>query len=88
MNKPQIENDAYLAMCRRILKSAGKRVSDSDPDTLAELVQLREVLEEQIHAAANALNEQGYSWEQIAKPLGMSRVAAHQRFKTRSKFAA
>ena len=83
MKKREIENEDYLAMCRRLLCAAGRRVSDSDPDTLAVFVRLRDTLDHEICLAASSLNEQGYSWADIGKSLSISRAAAHKRFSSK-----
>lgn len=80
MKARQIENEDYLAMCSRLLRAAGRRVSDSDPDTLALFIRLRDTLDQEICLAASSLNQQGFSWGEIGKSLSISRAAAHKRF--------
>lgn len=71
----------YVAFCRRIIRSAGKRVArDGDPADLAELVGMRDDVELAIAASVAGLRDCGYSWGQIGAELGLSRQAVQQRY--------
>lgn len=73
--------DEYAAMLRRMLRAFGRRVAAGDPDDLAELVALRETLEQAIsEAVAGQRETHGYSWGDLAASLGTSRQAVHQRY--------
>lgn len=80
--KRDVENDEYLRFMRRILRAIGKRVGAGDIDTLAELVKLRDDLDEQILATVAELRgpKWQYSWAQIGDALGITRQAAQKRF--------
>jgi hypothetical protein len=66
---------------RRWLRTMTREVGRDDPAALAELLdladELRRVL---IPEAARAIQAQGYSWADIGRELGVSRVTAYQRF--------
>lgn len=68
----------WFGMVRRMLKSAGKRVAASDPDDLAELVVLREHLDQAIHAGVEGQRAAGFSWGDIAQGLGVSKQYAQR----------
>ncbi|GAA4178928.1 helix-turn-helix domain-containing protein [Gryllotalpicola koreensis] len=75
-----VETSEYLAMVRRMLRAAGKRVADADEVELAELVALRAELEQAIASAVDGQHERGVSWRGIAAGLGVNRSAAHERY--------
>jgi hypothetical protein len=74
------EADKFGAFARRIMRAYGRRVADRDIEGLKGLVDLRTELDDQIRASAKALQEQGYSWAEIGRVLGISKQAAQQRF--------
>lgn len=74
-----IETPEYAAMMRRMMRAHGRRVADADPEDLAELVALREVLEESIASAVEGMRSR-YSWAQVARGLGTTRQAAQMRY--------
>lgn len=78
--KGRVETTEYLQAARRFIRSAGRRVADDDPEDLAVLIQLGAVLEEAIQGAVDGQRERGFSWAEIAAPLGMTRQAAFQRW--------
>lgn len=45
------ETPEYAAMVRRIIRAHGRRVGDADPEDLAEMLEMREVLDEAIAEA-------------------------------------
>ena len=51
-----------------------------DQRTLAALVALRAELDDAIDQAVTGLRAGGYSWTQIAAPLGMTKQAAFKRW--------
>lgn len=66
---------------QRELKAMVRNVGANDPEAFAELVALAEWLtKEGLPAAAQSIREQGHSWADIARPLGVTRAAAFQRF--------
>lgn len=70
---------------RRMIRAVGQRAA-TDVEGLAELAQLRDVVDEQLREAVNAaragegLQGPGYSWADVGRVLGMTRQAAQQRF--------
>lgn len=75
-----VENDAYAAFARRVLRAYSRRVADGDIETLRDLIHLADDIETAIRAAVIGLRQVGYSWAEIAARLGVTRQAAHQRW--------
>jgi hypothetical protein len=75
-----IENDAYAAFARRIIRAHGRRIATGDVEALADLVRLSLDVDDAIHAAVTGLRAFGYSWAEIGTRLGITRQAAQQRF--------
>lgn len=75
------ETSEYAAMMRRMIAAHGRRVADADPEDLAELVALRDVLDEAIGQAVVGMRERnGFSWGQIGRALGVTRQSAQERY--------
>lgn len=74
------DHSAYRAFVRRIMRAYARRVSDADPEDLAELVELRTELDATIAAAVHGLRANGSSWTDIARAVGITRQAAQQRW--------
>src|SRR4051812_6337067 len=75
-----VENDAYLVFVARVITAAGKRVATGDVEALPDLAQLAADLDAALITAVSGLRGFGYSWEQIASRLGVTRQAAQQRW--------
>jgi hypothetical protein len=75
-----VENDAYAAFARRVVRAAGRRVAAGDVDGLADLVALSYEVEQSIRAAVAGLRAFGYSWGEVATRVGVTRQAAQQRW--------
>lgn len=75
-----VENGAYLDFARRIIRRAGERIGESDPWALADLVSLRADLDNAIATGVAGLRSEGYSWADIARPLGITRQSAQQAY--------
>jgi DNA-directed RNA polymerase specialized sigma24 family protein len=75
-----VENDAYLVFVARVITAAGKRVALGDVDALPDLAKLSADLDAALITAVTGLRGFGYSWEQIASRLGVTRQAAQQRW--------
>lgn len=76
-----VETVEFLGMVRRMLRAASRRVAEADEFELAELVSLREDLEEAIATAISGQRESGgRSWASIAEALGISKQGAQQRY--------
>jgi hypothetical protein len=80
LQRSRVETTEYLAMLRRMLVAAGRRVAAADEDELAQLVALRDVLEEAIEAGVRGQRSSGSSLAQIGRGLGVSRQAVHKRW--------
>ena len=75
-----VENDAYAAFTRRVIRAYARRVATGDVEALTDLVGLATQLDTAILAAVTGLRACGYSWTEIATRLGIRRQAAHQRW--------
>lgn len=69
-------------MVRRMLRAAGRRVGNGDYPDLADLVALRDVLEDAIAEAVEGMREQTppCSWREVGLGLGTTKQAAQQRY--------
>lgn len=76
----EVENEAYGAFLVRIIKAMGRRAAAGDVEHLRVLKSLRAHVSAAETVAVRGLREQGYSWEAIARGLGVSRQAAFQRW--------
>lgn len=73
-----VENGAYLDFARRIIRRAGERIGDADPWALADLLTIRDTLDDAITVGVAGLRREGYSWADIARPLGITRQTCQQ----------
>lgn len=76
-----IETDEYLQMARRIIRAAARRVAEGDEPELADLVNLRETLEQAISDAVQGQRDNGKTWAQIGLGLGVTKNAALMRYR-------
>lgn len=74
-----VETVDYLRAVERLIRRAGVRVGDADEPELAQLVNLRETIDEAISAAVNGQRERT-SWAGIGRALGITRQSAWERF--------
>lgn len=70
----------YLAMVRRIIRAAGRRVGSADPEDLQELIELQVTLDLAIREAVHAQRLSGITWQSIGDATGTSRQAAIQKW--------
>jgi hypothetical protein len=70
----------YIHFMRRIVRAAGQRVSDADPEQLADLIALRGDLDDAIQSAVDGLRSGGATWADIATATGTSRQAAWEKW--------
>ncbi len=70
----------YLGFASRAIVAAGKRVADADEFELAELVALRDVLEDAIRVGIYGQRARGRSWAHIGDALGITRQSAQERY--------
>src|SRR5205807_4155768 len=75
-----VENDAYAAFARRIVRAYARRVATGDIEALADMTTLAADIEAAIRVAVIGLRNFGYSWADIATRLGVTRQAAQQRW--------
>ncbi|PZF90065.1 hypothetical protein [Micromonospora deserti] len=75
-----VENDAFAAFARRIIRAHGRRVATGDIEALRDLVALSANLDGAIGEAVIGLRAFGYSWSEIGTRLGISKQAAQQRW--------
>lgn len=75
-----VETPAFAAMLGRMIRAYGRRVADADEVDLAQMLQLREDLEEAIAAAIEGQRLRGRSWAYIARGLGTSRQYAQRAY--------
>lgn len=77
-----VETDQYAGFIRRGIRAYGRRVGDGEIDGLAELLALRDDVEQAAAAAVRALRAEphAYSWQRIADVVGITRQAAMQRW--------
>ena len=70
----------FLAFTRRIMRALSRRIGDADPEDLALMCELASELDAQIVQAVLAQRATGTSWTDIARPLGITRQAARQKW--------
>ncbi|MFI5910916.1 hypothetical protein [Dactylosporangium sp. NPDC051541] len=80
--KRVVENDAFDAFARRILRAYARRVAAGDIEALAGLSMLSSEVDGVLRQAVNGLRKANppYSWDDIGKRLGVTRQAAQMRF--------
>ncbi|SRR6266581_9185245 len=79
-----VENPAFAAFARRVIRAHSRRVAAGDVEALADLVNLSDQLDIAISDAVKGLHDFGYSWSEIGSRLGMSKQAAHKRWEKAS----
>ncbi|WP_327586398.1 hypothetical protein OHA25_04860 [Nonomuraea sp. NBC_00507] len=81
-NRPRrvVENDDYAAFLRRVIRAYGRRIATGDIEALTDAIALAQELDTTIAQAVAGLRACGYSWTEIARPLGITRQAAQQRW--------
>ena len=78
--RPVVENDAYAAFTRRILRAYARRIATGDIEALTAMTGLAAEIDTAIGNAVTGLREFGYSWAEIGSRLGVTRQAAQQRW--------
>jgi hypothetical protein len=68
-----------------MIRGAGRRVADADPEDLARMRELRAELDAAIVAGVTGLRDQGHSWASIARPLGITRQAVFLQYGKQTK---
>jgi hypothetical protein len=77
---PPIENTAYAAFARRIVRAYARRICAGDIDALPGITILAADIDDAIGHAVTGLRTAGYSWAEIGARLGVTRQAAQQRW--------
>ena len=78
--RPVVENDAYAAFARRILRAYARRIATGDIESLTLMTRLADDIDTAIRSAVTGLRDFGYSWADIGSRLGVTRQAAQQRW--------
>ena len=78
--RPVVENDAYAAFARRILRAYARRIATGDIESLTLMTHLADEIDTAIGEAITGLRGFGYSWADIGSRLGITRQAAQQRW--------
>jgi len=78
--RPAVENDAYAAFTRRILRAYARRIAQGDIEALTLMTGLSAEIDAAIGQAVTGLRQSGYSWAEIGSRLGVTRQAAQQRW--------
>jgi hypothetical protein len=76
----EVENPAFAAFVRRVIRAHGRRIAAGDVEGLRDLLTLADDLDAATHTAVTGLRRAGYSWTEIAERTGTTRQAAHQRW--------
>jgi len=80
--KRTVENREFDAFIRRVLRAYARRVAAGDVEALRSLAGLASEVDAATRLAVAGLRQPayGYSWEEIADRLGVTRQAAHARY--------
>lgn len=78
----EVETPDFVRFARRVIAAAGERVAARDPSELADIAALHGAVDDALEAAVAGLRDEPhpYSWADIARPLGITRQAAMQRW--------
>jgi hypothetical protein len=85
-SKREVENAAFDAFVRRILRAYARRVAAGDVEALASLSQLSSEVDAVTRLAVAGLRHSpySYSWSEIADRLGVTKQAAQMRYGERT----
>jgi hypothetical protein len=75
-----VENYDYAAFLRRVIRAYSRRVACGDIEAIGSLNALSREIDTALQDAVNGLRAIGYSWNDIAQRLGITRQAAQQRW--------
>lgn len=76
----RVETMDYAAMMIRMMRAWERRLADADEPDLAELAAFPQLVALTQDRVVAAWRERGRSWSEIARPFGISRQAAQQRW--------
>lgn len=74
------DNREFAAFGRRIIRAHARRIAESDPAALGDLLALRQAVDTALDEAVVGLRGAGFSWGEIGREVGMTRQAAQQRW--------
>lgn len=74
----EVETDQYARFVLRILDGLGRRIAQGDVEALATVAEVESRVREVKVLAMRGLHREGYSWAEIARPLGLTKQAAQQ----------
>ena len=82
LTQPKAENTEFGAFSRRIIRAYSRRIADGDLDGLADLVALRDAVDDAIDSAVTGLRAEphAHSWRAIAQRLGVSKPSVVKRW--------
>ncbi|QYN36255.1 hypothetical protein K1T35_02675 [Pseudonocardia sp. DSM 110487] len=75
-----MENDDYASFTRRVIAAHGRRIARGDIEGITALAEIATSLDAAMGLAIRGLRANGYSWNDIASRLGITRQAAQQRW--------
>jgi hypothetical protein len=67
-------------MVKRIVRSAGARAGEADPDELTSLIAIEADFQNAITEAVRGLRDSGCTWDDIGRAVGTTRQAAQMRW--------
>lgn len=74
------DDDQFAGFARRIIRRLGRRVAGGNVEGLRLLLDLAEELSRIIQQAVAGLRAEGFSWEAVARPAGITRQTAWERW--------
>lgn len=74
------DHSEFGAFVLRILRAYSRRVARADVEDLAELLAVRDAVDDAIARAVAGLRDAGRSWGEIAAATGTTRQAVQQRY--------
>lgn len=77
-----VETDEFVRFAQRIARALGRRIKVGDPGTLALVAELVGTLKAAEIDAAQALNAQGFSWNDIGRAQGIAGQTAYDKYAT------
>jgi hypothetical protein len=81
LSQPRVETSEFGKMMRRMVRAYGRRVADADVEDLADMIAVRDELDQQIAEAVHTSRQRhGRSWADIARATNTTRQAAQQRW--------
>jgi hypothetical protein len=79
-SKRPVENKAFAAFARRVIRAFSRRVAQGDVDALTDLLEFAADLDDALQDAVTGLREYGYSWSEIAQRAGVRKQTAYERW--------